>query len=96
MPLVLAGTTATPRTAGQAAARPFVERTEIWSKNPGGLVGMPFVFLDVDGDHNLDVVTFWDNELVGYFGDGAFGFRREVLLESRRGACTMGRDHRAR
>jgi hypothetical protein len=43
---------------------------------------MPFAFLDIDGDHNLDIVSYWDSQVIGYFGDGAFGFRREVLEQS--------------
>jgi len=58
------------------------QRSDIWSKSPGGLVGMPFAFLDIDGDRNLDVITFMDGELVGYFGDGAFNFQRKVLAGS--------------
>lgn len=57
----------------------LVRRTELLSQIPGGVVGLPFAFLDIDGDENLDIVSYWDTQLVGYFGDGAFEFRREVL-----------------
>lgn len=57
----------------------FVRRSEILSLIPGGVVGMPFAFMDIDGDHHLDILSYWDNQLIGYFGDGAFEFRREVL-----------------
>lgn len=43
---------------------------------------MPFAFLDIDRDGELDIVSYWDSQVVGYFGDGQFGFRREVLEQS--------------
>lgn len=66
----------------ERTATGLAQRGDIWSKTPGGLVGMPFAFLDIDGDRNLDIITFMDRELIGYLGDGAFGFERKVLAGS--------------
>jgi hypothetical protein len=68
--------------AWERAGAGLAQRGDIWTKTPGGLVGMPFAFLDIDGDRNLDIITFMDHELIGYFGDGAFGFERKVLAGS--------------
>jgi hypothetical protein len=58
------------------------KRVELFSKVPGGIVGMPFMFADIDGDRRLDVLSFMYGEVVGYMGDGALGFTRTVLARS--------------
>lgn len=82
-------------TSGQVGAAPMIPtaRLHAWERTETGLVqrdeievagllpfvSQPFALMDIDRDGHLDVVGFWKNELIGFFGDGAFGFRRELL-----------------
>jgi len=54
------------------------ERTEVL-QSPRIVLPMPYVFGDVDGDADLDVVTFESGAPVAYVNDGAFGFERTML-----------------
>lgn len=57
----------------------LVQRDEIQAAGLVPFVSMPFAVMDIDRDGHLDLVGFMKNELIGFFGDGAFGFRRELL-----------------
>jgi hypothetical protein len=72
--------------------KPLVTRLAVWERTPDGLIErgevlrgtnlvlpMPFVFGNVGGDANLDIVTFEDGAPVAYINDGSFAFTRIVL-----------------
>jgi hypothetical protein len=73
----------------------FVTRLSVWERTPTGLVQrvevlrssllilpMPYDFGDVDGDADLDILTYERGQPVAYVNDGKFGFARSVLGET--------------
>jgi len=63
----------------ERSAMGLVKRAELVKKDPGGIVGMPFAFADLEGDGDLDVVTFDLGGPVGHINDGKFAFSRKVI-----------------
>jgi hypothetical protein len=77
------------------AATPFGSRLSAWERTPDGLTqrsdvmhttemrfAMPYALGDVDGDRDLDVITFEQGAAVAFIHDGAFNFSQRVLSES--------------
>jgi hypothetical protein len=77
------------------SASPLVTRVTAWERTPDGLeergevLSLPYGVLplpydagDLDGDGDLDVVSYERGTPVGYLHDGAFHFTRAVLGET--------------
>ena len=60
----------------------LVKRAEVVKKDPGGIVGMPFAFVDLEGDGDLDIVTFELGAPVGYLNAGAFDSAARCLARA--------------
>jgi hypothetical protein len=78
-----------------ATSMPFVSRLTVWERTVDGLIErselthfagfvlpLPYVFGDVDGDADLDVVGYEQGAPVGYINGGSFKFTRTVLGEA--------------
>jgi len=66
----------------------LVQRTE--ARESAGVIGMPFVFHDLDADGDLDILTHEGGALVAYVDDGAFAFARQQLGEPLEGYTDSG------
>jgi hypothetical protein len=78
--------------ATDATANPLMSRLAVWERTPDGLAErtevlrstglifpMPYTFGDVNGDGNLDIVTFESGTPVAYVNDGKLAFTRTIL-----------------
>jgi hypothetical protein len=61
----------------ERTASGLVRRSEVLTTGP--FVGMPFAFVDIDRDGQLDLLNYQNGVPLGYLGDGAFNYELAQL-----------------